>query len=432
MRLTDMSRTSSVLLRTQSDERLVALARAGHDRAFETIVRRYRRPLLAACRRMVDDGRAEDVLQQALLSAWAALRRGDDVRELRAWLFRIVRNAAVSHGRRSGHDSAELVDTLSVAASPQEEAERRAVVQETLETIAGLPPRQREALLRISVQGHSQDEVAEELGVSRIAVRQLVHRARTSLRATATAVFPLPLMSWAAGAGTGESLSLRIGSLIAGAGGAGAAATFAKAGVVAGVAATAVSAPMIVEHRPATRSVAIAATATPTPTTARTARPAPSAAPATAAPTSPTTVAVSAPAGHTNRPATTVAVKRRTTSGGGANAGQHKRSQSRPAVPRSDHNGAQTRSPVAGDDDEQDGSAPKPSTQRSSDDDAKPSRTTAVHKDDSGDSSDGDSHVAPKSTPVPVATVDDSHEADSPEPAKTPDPVKTPDPDETD
>ncbi|MDA0166159.1 sigma-70 family RNA polymerase sigma factor [Solirubrobacter ginsenosidimutans] len=245
-----MSRTSAVLLRTQSDERLVALARAGHERAFETIVRRYRRPLLAACRRMVNDGRAEDVLQQALLSAWSGLRRGDDVRDLRAWLFRIMRNAALSHRRRAGHAGAQLVETLSMAASPQEEAERREVVQETLETIAALPPRQREALLRIAVQGASQDEVAEDLGVSRIAVRQLVHRARTSVRAAATALLPFPLIGWAAGAGSGESLSLRIASLITGAGSAGAAATFAKAGVVAGVAATAVGAPALVEHRP--------------------------------------------------------------------------------------------------------------------------------------------------------------------------------------
>src|ERR1700754_967788 len=174
-----MTSPSTVLLRSQSDERLVALARAGHERAFEAIVPRYRRSLLAACRRMVDDGRAEDVRPQALLAAWNGLRRGDDVRDLRAWLFRIARNAALSHRRRAGQDGTALVETLSVAAGPQEEAERREVIQETLETIAGLPLRQREALLSIAVQGRSQDEVAQELGVSRTAVRQLVHRART-------------------------------------------------------------------------------------------------------------------------------------------------------------------------------------------------------------------------------------------------------------
>jgi hypothetical protein len=33
------------VLRAQTDRRLVGLARDGHDRAFEAIVERYRRPL---------------------------------------------------------------------------------------------------------------------------------------------------------------------------------------------------------------------------------------------------------------------------------------------------------------------------------------------------------------------------------------------------
>jgi hypothetical protein len=49
---------SLTLLRTQSDERLIALARAGHERAFEAIVERYRRPLLRHARRLVSEARA--------------------------------------------------------------------------------------------------------------------------------------------------------------------------------------------------------------------------------------------------------------------------------------------------------------------------------------------------------------------------------------
>jgi RNA polymerase sigma factor (sigma-70 family) len=246
------------LLRTQSDERLVALAREGHERAFEAIVKRYRRPLLSVCRRMVPEARAEDVLQQALLSAWRALRRGDQVHDVRAWLFRIVRNAALSNLRGAG--APELLDTLAAAPNPQEEAERREVVNETLEAVARLPERQRQALLRIAVQGRSQDEVAAELGVSRTAVRQLVHRARVTLRSAASALIPFPLVEWLASAGTGaEPLSLRLGGLAAGAGGAGAGAALLKAGAVAGVAA-AVSAP-ILRERHAPRALP---TATPT------------------------------------------------------------------------------------------------------------------------------------------------------------------------
>src|SRR4051794_22945148 len=85
-----MTPASKVLLRTQSDSRLLALACAGQERAFEAIVERYRRQLLRTCRRVLPEARAEDALQQALLAAWTAITRGDDVRELRPWLHRIA------------------------------------------------------------------------------------------------------------------------------------------------------------------------------------------------------------------------------------------------------------------------------------------------------------------------------------------------------
>jgi hypothetical protein len=51
---------SSVLLRTQSDERLVSLARGGSERAFEAIVERYRGGLLRLARRYLPDARAAE------------------------------------------------------------------------------------------------------------------------------------------------------------------------------------------------------------------------------------------------------------------------------------------------------------------------------------------------------------------------------------
>lgn len=44
-------RISIRLLAAQSDQRLVALVKEGHERAFEALVQRYRRPLLRYCRR---------------------------------------------------------------------------------------------------------------------------------------------------------------------------------------------------------------------------------------------------------------------------------------------------------------------------------------------------------------------------------------------
>jgi RNA polymerase sigma factor (sigma-70 family) len=244
-----MTSPSIVLLRTQSDARLVALAREGHERAFEAIVERYRRPLLRTCRRVLPEARAEDALQQALLAAWTALGRGDEIRELRPWLHRICHNTALNQLRVSGYDFDELKDSLQIADAADDELERRAVMRHTLAGLAALPDRQREALMAIAVEGRSQDEVASDLGLSSGAVRQLVHRARSSLRAAATAITPLPLAGWiAAAAARGEPMASRIAELTAGAGGAGAAAALAKAGTVAVLAGTAVTGPAVLER----------------------------------------------------------------------------------------------------------------------------------------------------------------------------------------
>jgi RNA polymerase sigma factor (sigma-70 family) len=241
-----------VLLRTQSDARLVALARAGHDRAFEAIVERYRRPLLRACRRILPEARAEDALQHALMAAWTALRRGDEVQDLRPWLYRIVRNTALNQLRVAGYDLDELVDTLAAADDPEQEVERRALVRQTLLAVAALPERQRDALLRTAIEGRGQDEVARDLGLTNTALRQLVHRARTSVRAAATAVVPLPAAAWLASAASrAEPMAGRVAELVAGSSAAGA--TLAKAGTVVVLAGGAASTPALVERPPAAR-----------------------------------------------------------------------------------------------------------------------------------------------------------------------------------
>lgn len=54
---------SAALLACQSDGRLVALCRAGHDAAFEEIVRRYRRPLLGSRPPMEPDEQRSEAVE---------------------------------------------------------------------------------------------------------------------------------------------------------------------------------------------------------------------------------------------------------------------------------------------------------------------------------------------------------------------------------
>jgi RNA polymerase sigma factor (sigma-70 family) len=224
---------SSTLLRTQSDARLLALASRGYERAFEAIVERYRRPLHRWCRQFLPEARAEDAVQTAFLKAWSSLREGTEVGDLKPWLYRIARNAALDNARKAGYDYLELTEALRLAPAPEEALERRRVMRETLTGVADLPANQREALLRTAA-GHSRAEIARELDVSEGAVRQLVHRARTTLRAAATVLTPVPFASWAAamGAEGGAPAAQRIAELAAGAGSAGIASVAIKTGTV--------------------------------------------------------------------------------------------------------------------------------------------------------------------------------------------------------
>src|SRR3954451_13609472 len=108
MRLTP----SIVLLRTQTDERLVALAREGSEPAFTALVERYRRIVLRACMRVLPEARAEDATQQVFVAAWRALSRGDDVRAVRPWLLRIARNTALNALCAPGYEYEELAESL--------------------------------------------------------------------------------------------------------------------------------------------------------------------------------------------------------------------------------------------------------------------------------------------------------------------------------
>jgi RNA polymerase sigma factor (sigma-70 family) len=242
------------LLQTQSDERLLAAAREGHERAFEALVQRYRRPLLRYCRRMLlPETGADDALQQGLLHAWLALQRGAEVRDARAWLYRIVHNAAVDALRSCAYDHEQLSDSLQGATAPHSDLERRIAVRQALAGLAALPELQRAALLRTAIEGHSHEEVAAALGLSDGSVRGLIYRARATLRASATAITPTPVVAWLADLGPRAApLAERLGG--AGAGSADAGGALLKGGVAVLTAGTLVAGAAAVHPHAATRA----------------------------------------------------------------------------------------------------------------------------------------------------------------------------------
>ncbi len=209
---------SDRLLDAEPDEHLVSLAQTGHEAAFAAIVRRYEPELLAQARRLSSDGRAEDAVQQAFLNAFAALQAGREIRHLRGWLHQILRNVVT---RARVPADAPLEVELAVGDSLEETVLRRAHAHATLVELSALPERQRDALVGTAVHGLPRAHVAQAMGLSEGAVRQLVHRARRRLRQAATALLPLPLakLCGAARSGAAAAPDAAIGATTAATGG---------------------------------------------------------------------------------------------------------------------------------------------------------------------------------------------------------------------
>jgi RNA polymerase sigma factor (sigma-70 family) len=215
------------LLKLQTDERLVSLARDGHEQAFAAIVERYGGQLERYAARLVGPTRAEDALQQAFVNAHSALIKDPEKTiELRPWLYRIVHNASLNT-LRAARDEQPLGDDTDRLGLCDDAIERREMLREALEAVAALPAQQRDAIILRELEGRSHDEIAVALGVSPGAARQQIFRARAALRAAATAFTPTPLlirlmeMAGSQGSGAGD---------VATAAGGGMAALLAKAG----------------------------------------------------------------------------------------------------------------------------------------------------------------------------------------------------------
>src|SRR5437763_7768029 len=180
----------TALLHTQSDERLVDLTRAGNGRAFEAIVARYRKALLRHCAGLLPPGRAEDAVQQAFLNAYRAIMAGENELRLRPWLYRIAHNASLNLLRQNGWDYDEIPADFDGVIQPPQAVEQSERIRELVRAVKDLPERQRDAVILRELEGRSYEEISAALGVTDGAVRQLLNRARGTLRSAATALTP--------------------------------------------------------------------------------------------------------------------------------------------------------------------------------------------------------------------------------------------------
>ena len=163
----------------------------------ELVFREYAPRIYNLARRMLgNDADAEDVTQDVLLQVVRKLDtfRGDS--QLSTWLHRVTVNAALAHrqkrANRQKHEAGDADDVLETAApetavkrwnvSPDEPvlaAEQAAVIEKAINE---LPEPFRDVYLLADVEGLTNAEIGEMLGLSVAAVKSRLHRARMRMR----------------------------------------------------------------------------------------------------------------------------------------------------------------------------------------------------------------------------------------------------------
>jgi len=163
---------------------LLAALAAGDRSTFARVTKaHYDFVYRIAWRMLGGPGDAEDVAQDVFLRLWRNAGQVRDARSLRAWLARVATNLAIDRLRRRRPDGpAEMPELADPGAGPERQAERRAAGDIVSAAIAGLPERQRVAIVLTYYEELANAEVAEALGVSVEAVESLLARARRKLK----------------------------------------------------------------------------------------------------------------------------------------------------------------------------------------------------------------------------------------------------------
>ncbi len=124
---------------------------------------------------------ADDLVQEAMMKAWAARDRFEPGTSMRAWTFVILRNAYLTDMRRNrfrGEYDENVAERILTAPAGQEEPIHLADLHRALLT---LPPERREALLLVGAGGFSYEEAASICGCAVGTIKSRVGRARAAL-----------------------------------------------------------------------------------------------------------------------------------------------------------------------------------------------------------------------------------------------------------
>jgi len=162
---------------------------AKRQEEFSQIVEKYSDYVYNIALRMTSNPHdAEDIMQEALLSAYKAYPSFRGQAQITTWLYRITVNASLMKIRKEkksrhliqmGYEDTEVPDWAADPARAVTNAELRRSLEDG---ISRLPPDIRTAVVLRDVQGFSGEEAAEILDISLASLKSRLHRGRVLLR----------------------------------------------------------------------------------------------------------------------------------------------------------------------------------------------------------------------------------------------------------
>ncbi len=165
---------------------------------FEKIYRKFCPKIVGYLKRLVGEHDAEDVAQEVFLKVNAALETFRGESRLSTWIYRVATNAAIDHLRKSSpgpealtagglaEDESFAGDEAAAAEESTPSLDTHLIRKEMNMCIRGiveaLPENYRTVIVLSELEGFTNTEIADIVGVSLEAVKIRLHRARTRLR----------------------------------------------------------------------------------------------------------------------------------------------------------------------------------------------------------------------------------------------------------
>lgn len=129
-------------------------------------------------------GQAQEVAQEVFLRLYVTLRDGEDIENVRGWVFRVAHNFGLKMKAKE-REHGDIDDTVERSAgsgpSPESEAIDNERQRRIREAFSSLSPQQRQCL-QLRASGLRYREIGETVGIGTSTVNEFIRRAVTRLR----------------------------------------------------------------------------------------------------------------------------------------------------------------------------------------------------------------------------------------------------------